>query len=193
MPWHKNYDETTVLERAMHAFWAQGYEATSMNDLVAVTGINRGSLYASFPSKRALFLRALHHYDRVYRSEHLERLAAENSPREAIIAAFTAAAQKPTDNNIPWGCLLVNTALELSPHDSEVGEFVALSLRGVEDFFHARIKAAQQDGSIDTALDARSTAQALLSLFLGLRVLTRAKTRQSTIDAVTSQARVMLT
>jgi len=80
----------------------------------------------------------------------------------------------------------------LSPHDPEVGKFVDRSLLGVETFFFSRIEAAKQDGSIPAGLDARSTAQALLGLFLGLRVLSRAKTRQTTIDAITSQARMML-
>ena len=59
MPWQKNYDETEVLEKATRAFWTHGYEATSMGDLVKATGINRGSMYAAFPSKRDLFLQVL--------------------------------------------------------------------------------------------------------------------------------------
>ncbi|MCP4983221.1 MAG: helix-turn-helix transcriptional regulator, partial [Gammaproteobacteria bacterium] len=65
MPWQKNYNETNVLEKAMYTFWAHGYEATSMNDLVKATGINRGSIYNAFPNKHALFMSALTHYDRV--------------------------------------------------------------------------------------------------------------------------------
>ena len=139
MPWHKNYDETKVLESAMKAFWSHGYEATSMSDLVAVTGINRGSIYAAFPNKHTLFMRALRHYDEVYRANHLQQIASRYSPRDAIIAVFETAAKKPADKDIPWGCLLVNTALELSPHDPEVSKFIDRSLRSVETFFQERI------------------------------------------------------
>ncbi|MDH3389705.1 MAG: TetR family transcriptional regulator, partial [Gammaproteobacteria bacterium] len=62
----------------------------------------------------------------------------------------------------------------------------------VEKFFLERIEAARQEGSIRKSIDSVATAKALLSLFLGLRVLTRAKTRRSTINAITSQARMML-
>ncbi len=192
MPWQKNYDETVVLERATRAFWTRGYEATSMGDLVKATGINRGSMYTAFPSKHALFMRALEYYDRVYRADHLARMAAENCPREAIVAVFETAAHKPADADAPWGCLLVNTALELSPHDPEVAQFVNRSLTAVEDFFCERIEAGQNDGSIGTAFDARERARSLLGLFLGLRVLTRANTAQATLDAVTAQATEML-
>ena len=192
MPWQKNYNETTVLENAMRAFWAHGYEATSMSDLVKATGINRASIYSAFPNKHELFMRALEHYDQVYRHQHLQRVAEQQAPLDAIITVFEAAARKPGDKNTPWGCLLVNTALELSPHNPEVARFVDRSLLEVEEFFFSRIEAAKRDGSIGRALDSDSTAKALLGLFLGLRVMTRAKTRQSTIDAIVYQARMML-
>jgi TetR/AcrR family transcriptional repressor of nem operon len=192
MPWQKNYDETKVLESAMISFWSKGYEATSMNDLVKATGINRGSLYAAYPSKRALFMSALRHYDRIYRVEHLQRLGVEHGPLEAIFTAFEDAAAKPSDAATPGGCLLVNTALEMSPHDPEIRDFVDSSLRHVEAFFCSRLDAARREGTIATSLNARTTAQELLGLFLGLRVLTRARTSSSTIKAITSRARMML-
>ena len=192
MPWHKNYDETEVVENAMKAFWNRGYEATSIDDLVEATGINRGSMYHAFSDKRALFLRALAHYDQIYRAAHLDRIASEYKPRDAIVAVFEAAVRRPNQNTPP-GCMLVNTALELSPHDPEICRFIDRSLRAVEQFFCSRIEEAKQDGSIGEALDSCATARMLLGLLVGLRVLVRSKAPRSTIDAVASQAGGMLT
>jgi TetR/AcrR family transcriptional repressor of nem operon len=58
MPWEKQFDVDEVLDRAMQVFWACGYEATSMQQLVERTGINRASLYATYSDKRTLFLAA---------------------------------------------------------------------------------------------------------------------------------------
>ena len=66
MPWEKQYSEADVLERAMHAFWANSYEATSVADLVEATGISRGSIYAAYADKRGLFLEALKHYEEAW-------------------------------------------------------------------------------------------------------------------------------
>jgi len=191
MPWEKSYNQAEVLDRAMRAFWARGYRATSMSDLVAVTGINRGSIYAGFEDKRGLFLDALRHYDRKHRHEFLETVALKHAPRDAIIAAFETAAHPPVD--APGGCLLVNTALEVSPHDAQVGAFVSDALQAVEDFFRARIEAAQAEGSIRADLSATDTASALLGLFLGLRVLMRGgPPGKDTLPALIAQARLML-
>lgn len=190
MPWEKSYQETDVLDGAMRAFWARGFEGTSVADLVAATGINRGSLYAAFTGKRGLFLRALDHYDDRHRARFLEGVAAEHPPREAIIEAFRRAAEPEDD--VPPGCLLVNTALEMSPHDPEIGAFVQARLRAVEDFFCDRIKAGRKDGSLRADLPPRTTAQGLLGLFLGLRVLCRAAPDREATTTIVRQAERML-
>ena len=52
----------------MDAFWAKGYEATSMADLCTCTGLHKGSLYQAFGDKHSLFMNALKHYsDREFR------------------------------------------------------------------------------------------------------------------------------
>ena len=40
----KCFDRDAVLDRAMELFWEQGFEATSVQELVEATGINRGSM-----------------------------------------------------------------------------------------------------------------------------------------------------
>jgi len=117
MPWEKQFDSDDALMRAMEAFWGRGYEATSMQDLVSCMGINRGSLYATFGDKRALFLAALRRYDAHYRQDWLSALRQANGPKATILAAFDDAVEAALGRKGRRGCFLVNTALELSPHD----------------------------------------------------------------------------
>ena len=58
----KCFNRDEALEKAIGAFWAKGYEATSVQDLVDCMGINRGSLYDTFGDKHKLFLEALDRY-----------------------------------------------------------------------------------------------------------------------------------
>jgi TetR/AcrR family transcriptional repressor of nem operon len=188
----RSFNPEKVVDSAIAAFWARGYEATSINDLVAATGINRASLYAGFEDKRGLFLASLSRYDDRQRRGFLERLARDLPPRDAILAAFDAAATPPAANQ-PGGCLLVNTALELAPHDTEIRDMVTAAFEGVEAFFCNRIEAAQAAGTIRADIDAAHTAQTLLGLFVGLRVLMRAgATPDAAPAAITSQARALL-
>ncbi len=173
----------------MRAFWARGYEATSVKDLVRATGVNRGSLYSAYADKRELFQTALRYYDEHFREGFLDRIAAEHAPREAVLAVFESAAGK-TDN--PGGCLIVNTALELSPHDPEIRAFVNGSLAEVEAFFEVRLEEAVRNGTVPSQLDVSKTSKALLGLFLGLRVLARTSPGSPAADAIVAQAKAML-
>jgi len=62
MPRPKEFNPDDALDHAMHVFWHKGYEATSMEDLLAAMHLNRGSLYDTFGDKRQLFLKALDRY-----------------------------------------------------------------------------------------------------------------------------------
>jgi len=192
MPWEKTYDTADVVDRAKHAFWAAGYDATSISDLLEATGLNRGSLYAEFGDKRGLFLAALQAYDANQREAFLGELAANAAPLDAITTAFAVAAEVPEDGITPAGCLLVNTALELAPHDPEVRALVNASFAAVEQFFADRLFDAQSRGDLKSNLDPGTTATTLLGLFLGLRVLTRSGTDAAARRSIVTQAAALI-
>ena len=125
MPWEKSFDVAQILDMAMRAFWARGYEATSMQDLVDCTGINRGSLYATYGDKQALFLAALDRYIRWMRDDLMADIAARHGPREAIRQSFLVFAAGQRRQVAQLGCFVTNTALEVAPHDKEVAEVVS--------------------------------------------------------------------
>jgi len=192
MPWDKQYDETDVLDRAMVAFWANGYEATSISDLVTATGINRGSIYAAFEDKRTLFVRALERYDRQHRLAFLSNIENNNAPKSAIIAIFDAVIISALEGKKPSGCLLVNTALELSEHDPEIARIVRDSLTELEQFFARMVAKGQAEGQLPDSLNPQQTGAGLLALFLGLRVLSRSRPEPDLLATIAAQARAQL-
>ncbi len=192
MPWEKSFDADDALTKAMFAFWSRGYEATSISDLVRCMGINRASLYATFGDKRSLFLRAMRHYGVVYLRHWVDALSTAHGPRGAIIAAFDGAVATALTDGARDGCLLINTALELSPHDAEVSEFVGGCLTEMESFFRGRIEQGQAAGEIPASVAPLDTARALLSLFVAIRVFARSRPEESLLRSVANQAEAML-
>ena len=192
MPWEKQFDTDAALSKAMGAFWAQGYDATSMQDLVECMGINRGSLYATFGDKRSLFIEALTRYDTLYREDWVARLVKSHTPRAAITAAFEEAISAVLESGSSDGCLLVNTALELSPHDAEISAIVSHGLSEMEGFFQHMIEQGQEVGDIPAHVQPVDTARGLLSLFIGLRVLSRSRPEEVLLRSVAKQAEAML-
>jgi TetR/AcrR family transcriptional repressor of nem operon len=192
LPWEKKFDSDQALASAMEAFWARGYEATSMEDLVQSMGINRGSLYASFGDKRRLFLQSLERYDREYREARCRNLRQDPSPRRAILRAFEEPIDAALKGKSRQGCFLVNTALELSPHDPDVATIVSRGLTGMEDFFREMVERGQTLGKIPGNKDAGETAQGLLSLLVALRVFSRSRPEKALLQGLARQAEALL-
>jgi TetR/AcrR family transcriptional regulator, transcriptional repressor for nem operon len=191
MPAPKQHDTETFVDSAMRVFWARGYEGTSINDLVQATGINRGSIYASFDGKRDIFLAALASYDDRYRARFLAGLKVGRGPKEAILAAFRAAADQVPTASMPAGCLIVNSAVELAPHDPEIAQAVNASLGELRAFFRDRIEAAKAADEIGP-LDTEATTTTLYALFLGLRVMARSNAPADQRDLIVQQANQIL-
>ena len=174
----------------MVAFWDRGYHGTSLQSLVEYMGVNRASLYDTFDDKYSLFLDSLHAYKIIYIKSYLANQAKKHTPRQAIINYFLDMILKAEDRN---GCLMVNTALELSPHDKKVATIVNESFAYIEKtFFRKMIKKGQVIGEISETVSCAKTAQTLLSLLIGLCVLSRGETNKPVMQAIVSQVKALL-
>jgi len=113
----REFDEEAALEAAMDAFWAKGYEATSMADLCNCTGLHKGSLYQAFGDKHKLFMNALHHYA----DSEFHETTAVAFKLESPLARIRAVVGKICeDASSDKGCMMINSMVELAPHDAEV-------------------------------------------------------------------------
>ena len=192
MPWEKSFDKESTLAKAMEAFWVRGYEATSMQDLVDCMGIGRGSLYATFGDKRSLFIQALQLYDSRHRRDWTSRLSELHSGRSAIMAVFDGVIVAVVDGGCRNGCLLMNTALELSTHDEEIGEIVNRCLVHMEAFFVEQLERAKANGEVSPELCSDEIAKTLLALLVSLRVFTRARPDPDLLRTVAGRAEALL-
>lgn len=166
----KEFDPDLAAHEAMEAFWENGYAATSVNDLLAEMGLNRGSLYGTFGDKKQLFLAALEKYDEqsvVRIRDMLERPSAKSALRDFL----TLAAEKCMSESGRRGCLAGKAAMELAPHDKDVAAWLKKVHRRNVDIIARTIQRGQRQGEIDCAHDPRALARFLLAGLAGLRML----------------------
>lgn len=179
----REFDEQSVLDAATNCFWERGYCATSMRDLIDRTGLTSASLYNAFGDKRALFQASLDHfidqtiYGRIQRCEAMP-------PREAIRTFFDEVITRSLEDRQHKGCMLVNTALEVAPHDAGIQRNVATALHRIESFFEGTVRAGQADGSIGSTIAPRDLASHLLGVLMGLRVLSRVRPEPGSLHAL---------
>jgi TetR/AcrR family transcriptional repressor of nem operon len=188
----KEFDDTAVLDAAVECFWNRGFVATSVRDLGDRMGIGTASLYNAFGDKRALFAKALEHYLDSSVRERIARLEQQREPKDAIKGFFAEVIERSLKDPDRRGCMLVNSALEVAPHDAELGTAIVRYLEEIRSFFERSITAAQADGTTAGDRSARDLSRLLLGVLLGVRVLARSQPNRALLDGVARPALALL-
>ena len=126
---HREFDEDKVLDALRDVFWEHGFEGTSYTQIMKATGLKKGSLYAAFGDKRALYQKALHHYDQQDISSAVNMLRRDSlSPAMRIEILMTGPVDASQTKKGRWGCLLCNAAVDQAPSDKETETSVQASI-----------------------------------------------------------------
>jgi TetR/AcrR family transcriptional repressor of nem operon len=188
----KEFDETRALDAAVDCFWQRGYGATSVRDLADAMGIGGPSLYNAFGDKRALFSRSLERYANRSMRERIARLEARHQPKQAIRAFIAEIIDRSLKDPDRRGCLLINSALDVAPHDAEIGAVLAGYLDEIRGFFRRNLEAARQAGQLTRTLDPEQVAGHLLGVIAGIRVLARTGAKRRVLEDVARPALALL-
>jgi len=193
MPRTIEFDRDEVVHSAMQLFWRKGYRGTSVQSLVDATGVERGSLYNTFGSKRELFLAALDRYVDDVIEDHLADLEGAGSPLEGIRRLFGRVARFSAGSGKGLGCLVTNSCVEMVPHDAEMEVRLQEIFGRMEEAFEGAITRARDEGEIDPDADPEALAAFLMNTLHGLRLTSKTNPDPERIDRVVETALSTLT
>ncbi|MEV5782816.1 TetR/AcrR family transcriptional regulator [Streptomyces sp. NPDC052287] len=169
----RRFDEAQVLHNAREQFWNRGYTATSMDDLMAATGLGKGSLYGAFGDKRQLFLRTLDDY----RNEQLESvrqiLTGPGTGLERLELLLDGAAHGYGDDASRRGCFLAGSTSELHGRESEVVSRARVTYQEIQDLLTACVEDAQREGDLAADASPQEMATLLLAVLQGIEFLAK--------------------
>ncbi len=185
----REFDFNDTLERAMQTFWAKGYEATSLDDLCAATGLGRSSLYAAFGDKQGLYLSALERYETAAIGRITASLSSSKSPLDGIVAFINRIIDDIVAGPGRRGCFIGNCAAELARQDRMVASHVRHSMDRVQSTFRMAIVQARDSGQLPTNADVDALAAFLMSGIQGLRLVGKANPDRAVLKDI---AKVML-
>ena len=184
----KEFNEEEALDKAMEIFWKQGYEKTSIQDLVDQMGIHRRSLYDTFGDKHSLFVQTLERYESLVAAQIRKQITEEMTTVESIRKIFELAVY--SDSTYPKGCLMVNTAVELSLLDDEVSQRIKTAFKQTENLIADLLIRGQARGEVASSFDINELARYIHNALIGVRVLVKItedpKEFDSTIDLTLS-------
>jgi AcrR family transcriptional regulator len=166
----RNFVEHEVLDAAMQVFWRHGYEASSMAQLRAVTGLSSASLYGAFGSKGGLFERAIEHYiagpGRV--SELVGDLTLDSL--DSLGQMLHGTIEMQSDPAHPGGCLVALSATVGAGGVDYIAARSVVAARRAEDRagIEACIRRGVDVGAIRADLDPAALAVLVHSFVLGV-------------------------
>lgn len=181
----REFDDAQVLTALMRVFWAKGYEGTSLSDLTAATGLQKGSLYAAFGNKAAMYAQALSHYENEVVRAGCRMLRGDGSAIERLSAFMRAPLSAPVDKAMPRGCFL---CVASSDHAGVCGETAQAVTRGfnlLQDALAEAIAEAQPDWPASVV---QSRAAGLLVTYAGLRGMARSGGIHQIMERAAEQA-----
>ncbi|KJY31264.1 TetR/AcrR family transcriptional regulator [Streptomyces sp. NRRL S-495] len=193
----RTFDEGRALDAAMHAFWANGYEATSTQDLCEATGLGRSSIYNTFSSKHDLFKRSLARYIELMTVPQIELLEdPELPPLERIRVLLARIVEtefeyRPDGRSI--GCLTVNTVVELAGRDPEADAMLVHDQEVRLAALRAAIAAGQLVGGIAGRRTPEELARFVNAVIGGMRVAAKGGADRAAVEAVAATALDALT
>ena len=170
----KEFDPEQALDAAMQCFWEHGFEATSLSALTGRMGVQKASLYATFGDKHALFLKALERYQDASLERMRARLDGGPTALAGIRGFFRDVVAHSSGAGGRRGCLCVNTAIELAPHDAAVAEACRRHTERIERLLEEALERAVDGRELRRDFDCASTARFLVATLHGLSVAAKA-------------------
>ncbi|MER5409329.1 TetR/AcrR family transcriptional regulator [Streptomyces sp. NPDC002769] len=169
----RRFDESQVLQNAREQFWNRGYTATSIDDLMAATGLGKGSLYGAFGDKRQLFLRALDDY----RDEQLDgvrrTLTGPGTGLERLGNLLDDASRGYANDIHRRGCFLAGSTSELHAQEPDVTARARTTYQEIQDLLAACVKDAQREGELAADASPEDVSGLLLAVLQGIEFLAK--------------------
>jgi AcrR family transcriptional regulator len=182
----REFDEQEALEKALTVFWTQGFDGTSIDDLVHATGLGRASLYNAFGDKERMFARVIDHYlDKVAASE--VPITDDEPVERALVAMFDERLGALCPKSGPKGCFLLACGTA-GGTPAFAHEALARSIERTRDTLEALLRRGQKRGEVDRKADTRELARFLLVVLHGMSTSARAGVPASDLKKVAHDA-----
>lgn len=169
----------------------QGFDRTSVNDVMDAANVKKGAFYYHFPDKDSLILAVLERDSAQFLSR-LEDSLKSDTPLQSLEIFFARALRSHAERGFVGGCLWGNTALEMSDSHPVFAAFVANVFSEWQHRIEAVLRAGQECGDIRRDLSSEALARAVIATVEGGIMLSRLTKQEGPMEQCLSAMRTML-
>lgn len=179
-----------TLDLALDVFRRKGYDSTSVQDLSEAVGLGPSSLYNSFGSKDALYLRCMERY--IQQNRGLWESLKHPEAIEALEGVLVASANLYAADPVHRGCAILSTSPLNTPEGQHIDAFFDERRRGTLEAWSRRIQQGIDDGHLRPDTPIESLARFLMSVCQGMSAQACDGATQAQLLQVAAQAKIVL-
>lgn len=183
-----SFNREKALEQAMLKFWQYGYEATSVQDLVAAMGITAPSLYTAFGDKERLFMEAVQYYQQKNACRIDEIFANAPTAKIAVELYLHESTLKLVQPSTPHGCMLVTAATNCSPESTHVQDALTQRRLDLKNKIKVRLARGRNDGDVASTQNLEQVASFYSTIIQGMTIQARDGASYEELQAISQMA-----
>lgn len=158
----------TILDAAFWEIYRHGFQAASLSNILAKTGLTKGALYHHFPAKQQLGLAVVDEVIHQRLDKMIFKPLRESAdPIRTLQEVFINRAEKSTPDLVSLGCPLNNLMQEMSPLDKEFKQHLSAVLTTWQDTVREALVRGQKQGQVRKQVDTHAAALFIVSAFEG--------------------------
>lgn len=180
----QEFDSNKVILAAMDTFWSNGFDGTSMQQLLKSTGLSKSSLYQSFGGKQELYIKCLEEYTLAMKDKLLTQLSLSKSGVSFIKEVLLSAAEEAKGTSIPKGCLIMNTATEFAQSNAAVSRTVNKGIDAFRVVFLTALKKARTANEIDADADLEQLSSYIVSSMSGIKSMVKGGADEKAVRSI---------
>ena len=183
----REYDRDAALRAATYLFWEHGYDAVSLDQLLAAMGgLSKASFYAAFKSKAELYREVIAFYLKTHGRVSDDLANQALAPRTRLEVALRRTAAMQSDPSHPSGCLIALSAMTAAT--GGLTRLTADERARNRAQISQCVREAMENGELKPGTDPEGVAALLDGLLLGISIMARDGVLKGTLDAAISSA-----
>lgn len=170
----------TILQKAFELIYVNGYQTTSIDDIIATTKVTKGAFYYHFKNKDEMGLAIINEIMKpnLIRSI-VEPLQQEKDPLQAIYKVMYNLLMTNDFLKVEHGCPAANFTQEMSPWNTDFNDALDELTQEWNRAIAAKIEQGKKDGIIRKDVNARQVTSFIVSGYWGIRNFGKLKNTKS--------------
>ncbi len=185
----REFDYDQVILKITEVFWAKGFKATSLDNITSATGLNKGSLYASFGNKEAIFRVALRRYVGEGPFKKIREEVPHLDSLDVLVRLYAKLISEAGVSKLGRrGCLAFNSGVEVGHQNTKLSQFVVKEVDRLESFFHELIGEAVDESVLPRKLDVKKAAFRAFAAAFAIREMAKFRPDREMLAEIANSA-----